>query len=114
MSEVTGTNWRSYRNSREFQPRRLAKRTLIPRFGPSKWFAPPARDDLNRNADAPQAIGDGLTEIQPAFAPAIARLGRAGGAEYVHSLGFEHFLDAIDMIAVAHYDARLQVHAAHD
>src|SRR5665213_1434376 len=105
MSEATGINWGSWRSAVEFRQRRLARRTSIRRLGPSKWSAPPARDALNRNADAPQAIGDGLAEIQPALTPGIARLGRAGGAEDVHSPGFEHLFDAVDVIAVAHYDA---------
>src|SRR5665213_18808 len=108
MSEATGNNWRSWRSAVEFRQRRLARRTSIPRLGPSRWSAPPARDALNGNTNAPQAIGNGLAEIQPALTPGVVWLGRAGGAEDVHSPGFEHLFDAVDVVTVAHYDARFQ------
>ena len=42
------------------------------------------------------------------------RFGRAGGAEHIHSPRLQHLLDAVNVVAVAHDDARLQIHAAHD
>ncbi len=66
------------------------------------------------DAGAPQAVGDGLTEIEPTLPPGIARLGRPGRAEDVHPLRFQHLLDAVDVITVAHHNARFQIHPAHD
>ena len=68
----------------------------------------------DRDADAPEAIGNRLAKVEPALAPGVARLGRARRSEHVHPLRFEHLLNAVDMVAVAHHNAGLQIHAAHD
>lgn len=77
----------------------------------------PKKARLNRDPDPPQLVRYRLARVNPVGAPTLTSWIVAYWARRTvcfHSHPLEHLLHAIDVIPVAHHDARLKVHQAHD